>query len=279
MSKDKKTAFSIKRFLPESDSAPHWERYDIETEPGMTVLDGLHRIREQIDATLSWRYSCRMGVCGSCAMIINGKPGLACNTQVHDISEVHVRLEPVWNFSVVKDLVTDLSPMFDQHRHLKPWVIRSDTEALQNTQAELIQSPAALVEYLQFSYCIKCAACVAACPTVAIDPVFAGPMPLTAAHRYNADSRDDGFDQRKKALTEHHGVSHCHYAGECSRVCPKGVDPAKAIQLMKRDLVADLFRSAPRTPAAPASQVHFDRQLVNEELRPPDFTVPRKSAK
>lgn len=279
MSKSETTTFSIKRFLPESDSAPHWERYDIETEPGMTVLDGLHHIREQIDATLSWRYSCRMGICGSCAMIINGRPGLACNTQVHDISEAHVRLEPVWNFSVVKDLVTDLSPMFDQHRRLKPWIIRSDTETLQKTQVEFSQEPAALLNYLQFSYCIKCAACVAACPTVAIDPEFAGPMPLTAAHRYNADSRDDGFDQRKQALAEHHGVSHCHYAGECSRVCPKGVDPAKAIQLMKRDLVADLFRTAPRTPAEPASPERSDGQSANGGLRPPDFTVPRNSAK
>lgn len=274
MSNEYKATFSIRRYVPERDAAPHWQNYDFTAGPGMTVLDGLHRIREQIDATLSWRYSCRMGVCGSCAMIINGNPALACSTQIRDVNDAGIRLEALWNFPVIKDLVTDLTSAFDRHRRHKPYLVRSDSVALQRAQRELRQTPAELLEYLQFAHCIKCCACVAACPTAAVDRDFHGPMPLTAAHRYNSDSRDDGFDERKNTVTERHGISHCHYAGECSRVCPKGVDPARAIQLMKRDLVMDLFRSVRAAPAGPVEPAQ-PRAEPDEELRPPEFTVSR----
>ena len=273
MSKADNTIFSIRRFLPEQDATPRWQRFDIATQPDMTILQGLHTIRERHDSTLAWRFSCRMGVCGSCAMVINGKPGLACNTLIHDVSRRKIELQPLWNFSVIKDLITDLGPTFERHRRLKPYVIRSDADTLEDARHEFRQTPSELVEYLQFSYCIKCCACVAACPTVATDADFPGPMPLTAAHRYNSDTRDDGFDERKAALAEQHGVMHCHYAGECSRVCPKGVDPARAIQLMKRDLVFDLLRRTRRDPAPPVAPPRTGDQPADSALRPPEFTV------
>lgn len=273
MSKDKSIRFSIRRYQPETDAQPHWESFDIPMARGMTVLEGLHTVRETLDPSLSWRYSCRMGVCGSCAMVINGKPALACNTQVHDIDDTEIRLEALWNFSIVKDLVTNLTPAFEKHRRHKPHIVRTDTVELREEQRELRQSPAELVDYLQFAYCIKCCACIAACPTAAMAEGFHGPMPLMTAHRYNADSRDDGFDERKNVVTEHLGVSHCHYAGECSRVCPKGVDPARAIQLMKRDLVADLFHASRPKPATLVTPVESDGISDNEEHRPPGFTV------
>jgi succinate dehydrogenase / fumarate reductase iron-sulfur subunit len=274
MSEQQAIKFSIRRFLPEKDSAPHWESYDIETIPGMTVLEGLHRVREQCDPTLAWRYSCRMGTCGSCAMIINGQPALACSTQVRHVDDEHIRLEALWNFSIVKDLVTDLSPTLAQHRRHKPWVIRPDAEAIQETEQELRQTPAELLDYMQFAHCIKCCACVAACPTAAMNRDFHGPLSLTATHRYNADSRDDGFAARKDVVTEPYGVAHCHYAGECSRVCPKGVDPARAIQLMKRDLVMDLFRSVRPAPAQPVAPAASSGQREPSDPQAPAFTVP-----
>lgn len=277
MTSEHEMTISIRRYRPEVDAAPHWESYRIAASPGMTVLAGLHRVREEIDATLAWRYSCRMGVCGSCAMIINGKPSLACSTQMRQVDEANIRLEALWNFSIVKDLVTDFAPAFDRHRRHKPYIVRSDSAALRQTRQELRQTPAELLDYMQFAHCIKCCACIAACPTVAIDQEFHGPMPLMAAHRYNADSRDDGFDERKHVVTERNGISHCHYAGECSRVCPKGVDPARAIQLMRRDLVADLFRAARRAPAKPVLPVTERSRLDDDELRPPEFTVSRRS--
>ncbi len=240
MKPDARTAdirFIIRRFNPEREARPHWQEYTVKVRPGMTVLEALHHIREEHDATLSWRSSCRMGVCGSCGMVINGLPRLACSTQVLDVSSKTLRLEPLWNFDIVKDLVADETPMFAMHASVQPYLVRRDDRDAAQADAEYRQTPPQLVDYLQFSYCIKCGLCMAACPTVATDRGYLGPMPLTAAQRYNADSRDQGSARRRGRLDAPGGAFHCHFAGECSRVCPKGVDPARAIQLLKQSLV------------------------------------------
>ncbi len=231
--------FRIRRFDPTTDSAPHWEEFRLPYTPGMTVLDGLRRIKETASPTLAWRSSCRMGVCGSCGMFINGRPRLACNTQITELDTNLVLVAPLPNFKIVRDLVPDLMPMFDAHAALHPYIIRDDVNEQYNPTGEFFQSIEEVEEYLQFSYCIKCGCCMAACPTYATDPTYSGPMPLAQAHRYNVDSRDGGFKTRKPELAGGQGPWRCHYAGECSRVCPKGVDPGKAIQLMKRELVLD----------------------------------------
>jgi succinate dehydrogenase / fumarate reductase iron-sulfur subunit len=235
-------SYRIRRFSPERDSAPHWEEYHIPFVAGMTVLDGLWKIKETGAPELAWRSSCRMGVCGSCGMLINGKPRLACNTQIAELDSATVVVAPLPNFDIVRDLVPDLAPMLDTHRAMMPFVIREDLDEREHPSGEFWQSAHELEQYLQFSYCIKCGCCMAACPTFATDVLYSGPMPLAQAHRYNSDTRDDGFAERKKTLVGEAGPWRCHYAGECSRVCPKGVDPAKAIQLMKRELVFDYLR-------------------------------------
>ena len=151
----------------------------------MTVLEGLRRIKEMLSPTLAWRSSCRMGVCGSCGMFINGMPRLACNTQISELGTTLVTLAPLPNFNIIRDLVPDLVPMFDAHAAAKPYIIRDDVAEQQQPTGEFWQSAHQLEEYLQFSYCIKCGCCMAACPTYATDPVYAGPMPLGQAHRYN----------------------------------------------------------------------------------------------
>ncbi len=238
--------YRVRRFDPDKDSEPHWEEYRIEAPPGMTILDGLLKIKETQSPSLAWRSSCRMGICGSCGMLVNGSACLACNTQISEIGTDIVTVAPLPNFHIIRDLVPDLTPMFDNHTALAPYLIREDKAEQENPTGEYWQSPEELERYLQFSYCIKCGCCMAACPTLATDPVYSGPMPLTAAHRYNTDSRDSGFETRKKVLAGEKGPWSCHYAGECSRVCPKGVDPAKAIQLMKRELVLDYLRLGKR---------------------------------
>jgi len=235
-------SYRIRRFDPERDQAPHWETYPVPFTPGMTVLEGLWKVKELHSPTLAWRSSCRMGVCGSCGMLINGKPRLACNTQVTELESDTVVVAPLPNFDIVRDLVPELGPMIAKHQELMPYVIREDVQEREHPTGEFFQSAHELEAYLQFTYCIKCGCCMAACPTFATDATYSGPMPLGQAHRYNSDSRDGGFKARKLVLASEVGPWRCHYAGECSRVCPKGVDPAKAIQLMKRELVFDYLR-------------------------------------
>jgi succinate dehydrogenase / fumarate reductase iron-sulfur subunit len=252
-SRPKTIVYRVLRFEPDGGSKPRWQEYTLPYTPGLTVLDGLWLIKEDVDPTLVWRSSCRMGICGSCGMFINGLPRLACNTQISELGLTTVVVAPLPNFDIVRDLVPDLGPLFDHHRALSPYILRNDRQEMEKPTAEYFQSSAEMERYLQFSYCIKCAACIAACPTAATDPVYPGPMPLAQAQRYNSDTRDDGFDIRKQILRGEKGPWRCHFAGECSRVCPKGVDPAKAIQLLRRDLVADYFKL--RRPAPPASVV------------------------
>ncbi len=249
----KQVRFRVRRFEPGKDVAPRWEEYAIPAPPGMTVLDGLWKVKELHAPTLAWRSSCRMGICGSCAMLINGRARLACNTQIRELGSDVVAIGPLPNFRIIKDLVPDLFPMFETHRDLSPYLVREDPQEQDDPTGEYWQTPHELERYLQFSYCIKCGCCMAACPTVATDPVYAGPMPLSQAQRYNNDSRDGGFARRREVLAGGRGPWRCHFAGECSRVCPKGVDPAKAIQLMKQDLVFDLLRF--RVRRAPAKVV------------------------
>jgi len=263
----------LRRYNPERDARPRWQRYALRVLPGMTVLDGLHEIQEKQDATLSFRFSCRMGVCGSCAMMINGLPALACNTQIAQVADRTLALAPLPNFDIIKDLVPDLSPMFRKHTALHPYIERDDVGELENPSGEFYQSPEELTRYLQFAYCIKCGSCMAACPTLATDPEYSGPMPLAQAHRYNNDSRDAGFHGRKMVAGAGHGAFRCHYAGECSHVCPKGVDPARALQLMKRDLVLDYLRlKRRRTPAAVQGPARDAQRLPDIPSAPP-FTV------
>ena len=233
--------FYIRRFDPENDKAPWLQQFTVQVEKGMTILDGLHQIKETQDSSLAWRFSCRMGVCGSCAMLINGKPALACNTQILEVNQI-ITLAPLPNFAIIKDFVPDLTPLFEKHRSIHPYIKREDLKEMRNPTGEYFQTPQELERYLQFSYCIKCGACIAACPTMATDRDYLGPTALAQAYRYNTDSRDGGFKARKDRVEFFHGVFNCHYAGECSRVCPKGVDPARAIQLMKRELVFDYLK-------------------------------------
>jgi len=241
--------FHVTRYNPETDASPYVKTYTVPVREGMTVLDGLHYIKENLDASLAWRFSCRMGICGSCGMLLNGRPTLACNTQILHIAETQLTVGPLPNFNIIRDLVPDLTSMFEKHRSLKPYIARADEAELNDPAGEFYQTPEQLEAYLQFTYCIKCGCCMAACPTLATDARYLGPMPLSAAQRYNQDTRDDGRPQRNQVTGSAHGAFRCHYAGECSRACPKGVDPAKAIQHLKRRLVLDYLRLARRKKA------------------------------
>jgi len=268
--------YIVRRYNPVADTAPHNQEFTVHVEPGMTVLDGLHQIKSEQDPTLAWRFSCRMGVCGSCGMLINGKPMLACNTQIMHVTDRVLTIGPLPNFEIIRDLVPDLRPMFNRHISGMPNIRRDDIDPKVTPTDEYYQTPEELTRFLQFSYCIKCGCCLAACPTMAMDRDYYGPMPLAQFHRYNVDTRDGGFNERKKIAGGPGGVARCHYAGECSNVCPKGVDPARAIQLMKRNLVFTYLKLAKQ--GQPCKTIGPDPHAKRREGIPeaPPYTIAQK---
>jgi len=195
------------------------------------VLDGLNYIKDELDGTLSYRWSCRMGICGSCGARVNGEPKLTCGTFLTDYAPGPVRIEPLANFPIIRDLVVDLTDFLVKLGAVQPWLIRDEDKPVE--EGEYLQTPAELDEYKQFSMCINCMLCYSACPVYGLDDKFLGPAAIALAQRYNLDSRDEGADRRLTVLSQPEGVWGCTFVGECSRACPKGVDPAGAIQRYK----------------------------------------------
>ena len=236
-----KVKFIVKRYIPDLGKNG-FDEFEVELTEGMTVLDALLYIKENIDQSLSVRYSCRMGICGSCGMIINGKPELACHTQVKDVvNDGIVKVEPIPNLPLIRDLVPDLSSVFEKHKKIKPFVIREDEKEQENPTREYKQTPEELLEFLQFSYCIQCGLCISSCPVSSTDELFFQPLVLAQAYRFCVDSRDEGTLERLEAVSQSHGIFNCHFAGGCSNACPKGVDPALAIQLLKKLILKKSF--------------------------------------
>lgn len=228
----------VQRFDPLADEKPRLSEYTIPKREGMTVLDALLYARDYLDHSIALRFSCRQASCGSCGMKINGKPRLACYTQVEELGGDKVVAQPMDNFGIIKDLVTDLETFFTKHRQLMPYVLRSDSQEADHPSAEFLMKPEELEKVLQFTYCIKCGLCTSSCPTTSTDSLFPGPQALAQAYRYTTDVRDEGGDRRLELLDSAHGVWRCHFAGTCSSVCPKGVDPALGIQLLKRHVMS-----------------------------------------
>jgi len=237
-SSPKQITFKVQRYNPEKGSPPRLQEFTIPFSRGMTILDGLIYIKENLDSTLSFRTSCRMGICGSCGMLVNNYPHLACHTQVEEFHSDTITIKSLPNQPIIKDLVVDLMPMFNVHKSIKPYIIRKDTEEVENPTAEFSQLPHEVNAFLQFTYCIKCGICISACPTSASDKLFLGPQALAQCYRYCADSRDEGQQERLPVVDADHGAWHCHLAGACSEACPKGLDPALAIQLLKRQMAS-----------------------------------------
>ena len=227
--------FEVFRYRPEVDEEGSWQTYEVSCPDDWVVLDALNHIKDEIDPTLSHRWSCRMGVCGSCGVMINGTPELGCHTFVRNLDSP-IRVAPLANFPVVRDLVVELESFMKKLKSVKPWIIRKVEKSVEH--GEYLQSPEDLENYRQFSMCINCCLCYAACPVLAHEPDFVGPAAIALGFRYNQDSRDEGEAQRFDVLASKDGIWACSYANECSEVCPKHVDPAAAVNRSK--LVAAL---------------------------------------
>jgi succinate dehydrogenase / fumarate reductase iron-sulfur subunit len=233
----KTVTFRVRRYDPEKKEIPKYEEYKVPVQKGMTILDGILYIKEHLDHSLSARYSCRMGICGSCGMIINGKEKLACQTQILELGKDLIKVDPMGNYGIVKDLVPELSKLFNNHQSVKPFIVREEEEP----KSEFLQTPDQREKYAMFTDCILCGLCLSACPTSASDELYLGPQALAQSFRYIVDNRDLGFEERLNVVDSKHGVWRCHFSGACSEVCPKGVDPALAIQLLRKVMTTNIF--------------------------------------
>jgi fumarate reductase iron-sulfur subunit len=231
----------VMRYRPEQETEPTFQSYEVPFHEDWVVLDALNYIKDRLDGSLSYRWSCRMGVCGSCGMMVNGEPQLTCATFLSHYLPGPIRVEPLRYFPIMRDLVIDMTDFMAKLQSVKPWIIPSQEKPL--SQGEYLQTPEELDVYKQFSMCINCMLCYAACPVYGLDPQFIGPAAIALAQRYNLDSRDQGTSQRLDMLSQHEGIWGCTFVGECSKVCPKEVDPAGAIQQYKLTATKEWFKA------------------------------------
>ena len=243
MSEQKFIEIEVLRYLPESDEAPHSEVYKVPFTNDMSVLQGIQYIKDNFDGTLTFRWSCRMAICGSCGMMINGIPKLSCETFIRDYYQEgqtnRITVEALSHFPIDKDLVVDFSGFIDKLESVHPYIIPKEPRTLE--EGEYIQTPAQVQEYMQFTSCINCTLCYAACPQYGLNPDFIGPGAIALLHRYNMDSRDGGSKQRMELLASEEGVYVCSAVAYCSEVCPKNVDPGNAVNLNKIEAAKDYF--------------------------------------
>ncbi len=231
----------VARYRPEQESAPTVQNYEVPFRKDWVVLDALNYIKDHLDGSLSYRWSCRMGVCGSCGMMVNGKPKLTCATFLSDYLPGPIRVEPLQYFPVIRDLVVDTTDFLRKLRRVQPWLVREEERPL--AAGEYRQTPEQLSAYKQFSMCINCLLCYAACPIYGLEGSFVGPAAIALAQRYNLDSRDEGARERLATLSQPGGIWECTFVGECTQACPKSVDPAGAIQQYKLAGTLEWFSS------------------------------------
>ncbi|HET6625600.1 MAG TPA: succinate dehydrogenase iron-sulfur subunit [Nocardioidaceae bacterium] len=224
----------ILRYNPEVSEEAKWESYQVAAEGTDRVLDALHKVKWDLDGSLTFRRSCAHGVCGSDAMRINGKNRLACKTLLKDVNPSEpITVEPIKGLTVLKDLVVDMEPFFDAYRSMMPFLVTDGNEPTR----ERIQSQEDRERFDDTTKCILCAACTSSCPVYWTDGQYFGPQAIVGAHRFIFDSRDDATDQRLEILNDKEGVWRCRTVFNCTEACPRGIEVTKAIQEVKRALI------------------------------------------
>ncbi|KUN26263.1 succinate dehydrogenase [Streptomyces antibioticus] len=231
--------FRVRRFNPEVSGEATWEDFQLEIDPKERVLDGLHKIKWDLDGTLTFRRSCAHGICGSDAMRINGKNRLACKTLIKDINpEKPITVEPIKGLTVLKDLVVDMEPFFQAYRDVMPFLITKDTN---EPTRERLQTAEDRERFDDTTKCILCAACTSSCPVFWNDGQYFGPAAIVNAHRFIFDSRDEAGEQRLEILNDRDGVWRCRTTFNCTDACPRGIEVTKAIAEVKKALITRRF--------------------------------------
>lgn len=224
----------VRRFNPEVADHAEWVDYQIPIDPKERVLDALHKVKWEIDGTLTFRRSCAHGVCGSDAMRINGRNRLACKTLIKDVDPTKpITIEPIKGMTVLKDLVVDMDPFFQAYRDVMPFLVTKGNEPTR----ERLQSAEDRARFDDTTKCILCAACTSSCPVFWNDGQYFGPAAIVNAHRFIFDSRDEGGEQRLEILNDKDGVWRCRTTFNCTDACPRGIEVTKAIAEVKRALI------------------------------------------
>lgn len=229
----------ILRYNPERDQQPRYQTFTVPFTDDTSVMQALQYVKDDLDGSLTFRWSCRMAVCGSCGIMVNGIPHLSCKTFLRDYYPDKIRVEPLAHFPIVRDLAVDQSDFLEKLESIKPYIIPKEDRSLE--EGTYLQTSVQLSRYKQYSQCINCLLCYAACPQYGLNPEFTGPAVLALLHRYNADSRDAGKAERMPIVNAEEGVWSCTLVGYCSEVCPKDVDPAAAVNQNKVNSTMDYF--------------------------------------
>jgi len=228
---------TIPRYDAREGGKPQIRQYTVEAQESWTVLDALNEIKWRQDGTLSYRRSCRHGICGSCAMTINGVNRLACETQLSSLPQ-RIAVEPLRGLPVLKDLIVDMGSLYEAMMLVKPYLI---TKTAPPSDQERLQSPEDRAKLDGFYECILCGSCTSSCPSFWADKEYLGPHACLAAWRFVADSRDDGAEERLSVLNDKHGVWRCHTIYNCTEACPKALNPTSAISKLKRAIIKGQF--------------------------------------
>ena len=226
----------IRRFNPEISDDSWWDEFTVRADPLERLVEVLHQIKWHQDGTLSFRRSCAHGICGSDAMLIDGRNALACKVLVADVAP-RVTIEPIRGLPVLKDLIVDMDPFLEGYRSVLPFLINDEGEP----DRERIQSPQERARFDDTTKCILCAACTTSCPIFWGDDAYVGPAAIVNAHRFIFDSRDQGARERLKILSEKTGVFRCRTTFNCTDACPRGIEVTKAIQEVKRSILFERF--------------------------------------
>ncbi len=231
-----KVILEIQRYDPNQNIEPYFQSYEMETQPEERLLTVLMRIKQELDPSLGFRKSCAHGVCGSDAMVVNGKERLACKTLIKDVVtdiDRSIRVEPLQTLPLQRDLMVDQTHFFQNYMQVKPFLINPDSPP----EAERLQSPKERQQIDEGTSCILCASCYSACPIIQEkNPDFLGPAAVIQAARFLDDSRDRGFAERLPELDQDNGIWPCENHFECTRVCPRGIKITKTINLTKRSI-------------------------------------------
>jgi succinate dehydrogenase / fumarate reductase iron-sulfur subunit len=236
-----KVKLIIKRYDPSKDKKSYFHEYDVEVEPWNTVLEALQRIRKEIDTTLVFRMSCRSGICGSCAMRINGRAKLACRTKIKDEFKEfgEIKIEPIGNLKVQKDLMVDMEPFFEEMKQIKPWF---DKVIFQKNENSMKPDDVKIIE--KSSQCIWCGACFSDCPSREFDSKYLGPAASVLAHRYIFDVRDTQKRERLKNLLDKQ-IWMCAHCEKSTENCPQNIDPQEVISKLREESIKEGLTHSP----------------------------------